>query len=375
MATLTQSSFFLIMVTEFDLATFFQNATMFKACVEAGCDHSALDSFRRTPMFGLRHCSGASTKEFVAVLQAFIDAGADINHVDSFGNTLLLMCENDELGAALVQVGADISYDFQDWSKRGLANAAVFGCTRTIDAMVLSRKGRPDEIQQRDFDSCFDRAAKTMTFNPDMKDMTGIIKLAVDYGANPNTWSTLHYCARSNPVLVRTLVSLGARADTLAWDFSRGVKNTPLHRITGMDTIDVFEALVQPNTDFNVRDGSGATPLMALMKNLSLLHSDDVIRTRMNWLVNRGASFLNVDNLGKRVTSMIRSKHPPFKDFIASRIRDENWRKRRWIVFLRHRFLRGIGNKRTKFDHPPPLVERVFGFQIEGVYRHIVTYL
>lgn len=121
--------------------------------------------------------------------------------------------------------------------------------------------------------------------------MTGIVKLVVDYGANVNTWNTLHYCARSNDVLVSTLISLGANTKTLAWDFHRGVKNTPLHRTTDMSSVEVFEALVAgDSSDFDISDSSGASPLMALMKAKSLLHSDGYILERFSWLVGRKAS-------------------------------------------------------------------------------------
>lgn len=344
----------------------------FKEYLQNGVDHTTQDSFGRTPMFGLRHCHSASVDEFVDVLRAFIDVGADINHVDSFGDTLLLMSRNDNLGTALVQLGAHISYELEEYSKRGLANAAIYGCTRTIDAMVLSRLNRPDHIHQRDFDSCLDQAAKVLAYNPAMDDMTGIIKLVLQYGANPNIWNTLHYSTTCNHVLVQTLISLGARAHTLAWDFSRGVKNTPLHRIADMASFDVFQALVKPDTDFNVRDGSGATPLMAMMK--TLLHSDEAMLQRMNWLLERGASCLPVDNRGRRVSVMIRSTYAPFKELIAARIREENWVKRRGIVLMRRRFVCGIRKKRGMYG-TRTLVQKIASFGIEGVFRHIVSYL
>lgn len=360
------------MVTSFDTASLLQSTVRFKECLQNGVDHTAQDFFGRTPMFGLRHCYGASVDEFIDVLRAFIDVGADINHVDSFGDTLLLMSQNDNLGTALVQLGAHITYDLQEYSKRGLANAAIYGCNRTIDAMVLSRLHRPDRIHQRDFDSCLDRAAKVLAYNPAMDDMSGIIKLVVDYGANPNTWNTLHYSTTRNRVLVQTLISLGARPHTLAWDFSRGVKNTPLHRIADMASFDIFEALIRPDTDFNVRDGSGATPLMAMMK--TLLHSDEAMLERIHWLIERGASCLTVDKRGRRVSEMIRSTYAPFKELIAARIRDENWMKRRDIVLIRHRFVCGVRKKRGRYG-TRTLVEKVASFRIEGVFRHIVSYM
>ena len=362
------------MVAGFQKAVLLQSIPVFRQCLDAGLDHSAEDAIGRTPLFGLRYCHGASTKDFVCILRAFIVAGADINHIDMLGNTLLLMTENDNLGTALVQVGAIISYDVDHYRKRALANAAVYGCTRTIDAIVASRWGLPDQIHQRDFDLCLDMASKILAYNPNMHDMSGVIKLIVDYGADPNTWRTLHYSVRSNRVLVKTLISLGARTDTLAWDFSSGVNNTPLHRIMGIVTYDVFEALVQPNTDMNIRDGSGATPLMAMMKVMSLPYPDHDIITRMGWLIDRGASFLPKDYMGKRISDMARSEDAPFKNFISAKIKDENWLKRREMVLSRHRFIRGIRKKRSRHG-TPGLTGRVVGHPIEGIFRHIVTFL
>lgn len=359
------------MATGFYKASLLGDLDMFKECLSKGVDHATLDFFRRTPMFGLRFCSEASVEEFVDVLEKFVDAGADINHLDTFGDTLLLLSEIDNLGTALVQVGADISYDWEDYSKRGLANAAFYGCTRTIDAMVQSRLGLPNQIHQRDFDSALDHAAKVLAYNASMQDMSGIVKLVVDYGANPNTWSTLHYTAKNNHVLVSTLRLLGANTNTVAWDYGKGVKNTPLHRMTDMVTSDVFKALVTPTTDFDIKDSSGATPLMAMMKVRSHLHSDDAILTKFNWLIERGASCLPIDNNKQRVSSMFRSKFSPFKKMIAARIKEENWMKRRGMVLMRHRRKRWVRRSIRNMS----LVDKVARLNIDGVFRHIVTFL
>jgi hypothetical protein len=359
------------MTTGFDKAAFLGDIDMFKRCLAEGVDHSTLDHFRRTPVFGLRFCYNASVDAFVDVLRAFIDAGADIDHIDSFGNTLLLLMELDNLGAALVQVGTKISYEWQDYSKRALANAAVHGCTGTIDAIVRSRVGRPDQIHQRDFDSSLDQAAKVLAYNPAMSDMSGIVKLVVDYGANPNTWSTLHYSSKRNHVIVSTLIALGANTDTLAWDFEKGLKNTPLHRVADMATTNVYEALVTPTTDVDIKDSSGATPLMAMMKIRPLLHSDEAVMAKFNWLLERGASCLPVDHKGRRVSDMARSKNSPFKEIIAVRIKEQNWLKRRGVVLLRARNRIWIRRSRRNMT----LVEKVARLHVDGVFRHIVTFL
>jgi len=346
---------------------------LFKKCLKIGLDPSAQDFFSRTAVFGLRFCLDASVDEFVDVLREFKDAGANIDHVDMFGNTLLLMTEVDNLGVALVEVGARISYDWQNYNKRGLANAAIYGCPRTIDAMVLSRVKQKNPFGQEDFDSCFDQAAKTVAYNPVFADMTGIVKLVDDYGANPNRWSTLHYGVRLNHVLVSTLVSLGAKTDTLAWDCFRKVYNAPLHRIADMMTVEVLEAVVNPSTDFDIRDGAGRSPLMSLMRTTPSLHSDHSIMIRFNWLLERGASCLPKDNRGNRVSDMPRSERWPFKQIIAARIRDENWHKRGQLVLMRE-----ILSNRTRLrmsTRNAQLLRKVADMPADGVFRHIITYL
>lgn len=361
------------MTTAFEKAAFLRSILLFKRCLQLGFDHSQLDFFNRTAIFGLRLCREGSVDEFTDVLSAFIDAGANIDHVDMFGNTLLLMTEIDNLGVALVKVGACISYEWENNTKRALANAAIYGCPRTIDAMVLSRVGRPNGIRQEDFDSCFDRAVRTMAYNPIFDDMTGITKLVNDYGANPNKWNTLHYSARHNHVLVSTLLSLGAKTDTLAWDFFRGIKNTPLHRVADMMTVDVLNALVNPSTDFDVKDSAGQSPLMSLMRTRTLVHSDYAIMRRFTWLMQRGASCLPKDNKGKRVSAILRSKTSPFRQMIAARIKEENWLKRREVVLAREILSRGTRLKRSRRN--ASLLYKVADLGIDGVFRHIVTYL
>ena len=358
------------MPTSFGDAVLSGDLSLFKSCLEAGVDHSSIDFFSRTPIFGLRYCRDASVNGFVDVIRMFMAAGADVNHVDVFGNTLLMMSEVDNLGVALVSVGAKTSYDWNGYSKLALTNAAVYGCTRTIDAVVNSRRGLADQVQQNELDSCLDNASKILSYNPNLVVMSGIVKLIVDYGADPNKWRTLHECVRSNHVLVSTLVSLGARPDVLAWDFGRGVKNTPFHRVGDMTTFEVFDSLFRPGTDVDIRDISGATPLMSLLKFSSYVHSNEAIVTKLNWLIYRGASCLPFDNNGKRASQMPQSGEP-FKSLIASRVKEENWLKRRGIVLMRTRTRSWVRRSKRLMT----LEEEVARLNIDGVFRLIVCFI
>ncbi len=340
---------------------------LFEECLRHGVyHHSTWDTFGRTPMFGLRHYLDASVDDFVVALSMFIQHGAEIDHIDAFGDTLLLMTENDNLGVALVRVGATTRYDWKDYTKMGLTNAAVYGLTRTIDAIAQARK-----ISRQEFDSSLDNAAKILAYNGGRQDMAGIVKLIVNYGADPNTNNTLHYSVKTNHVLVQTLVSLGASVDSLAWDYARGVDNTPLHRVMDISTFEVFQALVSTGVDVNLRDGAGATPMMAIMK--TLLYSHEATLTRINWLLERGASFLPFDKRGNRVSDMIRGKYSPFKELVAERVREENWCKRRGIILLRH-YRRRLIPGRVDATTTSSLIEGVAGLHVEGVFRNIVAY-
>lgn len=352
------------MSTSFGDAILAEDLSLFKSCLEAGLDHSSLDFFSRTPMFGIRYCRDASVDDYVEVLRMFMDAGADVNHVDVFGDTLLMLSEVDNLGVALVCVGAKTSYEWNDYRKRALTKSAIYACTRTIDVILSSRTG------QHDLDPCLDSAARVLSYNPNLVNMRGIIKLVVDYGADPNKWGTLHECVRSNHVLVSTLISLGARTDRLAWDFSRGVKNTPFHRVANMTNFKVFDALFRPGTDLDVRDISGATPLMSLLKFSSYVHSNEAIVTKLNWLIHRGASCLPFDNNGKRASQMPQNGEP-FRSLIASRIREENWLKRRGMVLMRAKSRSWVRRSRRIMT----LEEKVARLNIDGVFRLIVCFI
>lgn len=372
-----------MVVTGFDRATINGDVAGFLKCVRSGHNLGKVDFFRRTPIFGLRFCDRASVDEFVEVLHAFIDGGANIDHIDAFGNSLLVMAELDNLGVALVRVGARIRYTYGYLTKRALANAAMYACTQTMDAIILLCLDEGEvgcEERKNELDSCLDQAARMLAFNSYLCNMSGIVMLVRKYGADVDRWNTLHSCVRSNHTLVSTLLELGANPSNLAWDVYRRVNNTPLHRVSDMTCVRVFDALIGEvhTLDIDAVDSVGATPLMSLMKTPDAVHSDNHIYTRLSWLVERGCSFLPFDSEGKRVSaSTTRAGSAlPFDQVISAGIRRENWRKRRGMIFMRV-----VAMSATKPRLPPKkrrpctLIATVAECGIEGVFRHIVTFL
>lgn len=177
-----------------------------------------------------------------------------------------------------------------------------------------------------------------------------------------------------------TLIAFGADVQAMAWDFERGVKNTPLHRVANIKFHDAFEALVgNSKHDFNARDKLGSTPLMSLMECWSGMHSDEYLMIRFRWLLGHGASCLPVNAEGLRVSDMHRSQVSPFKDLIARRVRDENWGKHKGVVIARQVLCKRLRSTSPDFlaghDELTRLVKKVAGLHIEGIFRKIATFL
>jgi ankyrin repeat protein len=78
------------------------------ACLEAGADSNARDEFGQTPL----HLA-AKSNESPAIIEALIAAGADINARDKYGQTSLHWAakysENPAVIEAFIAAGADIS--------------------------------------------------------------------------------------------------------------------------------------------------------------------------------------------------------------------------------------------------------------------------
>lgn len=100
----------------------------------ATLDVFAHDGNNRTAIFKLLSFE-ASTTDFEDVLRVLGAAGCDFARVDSSSDSVLMLT-NDELGVALVHVGAATCFLRNGMTNRPLAVAAANGCLRTMDAIV-----------------------------------------------------------------------------------------------------------------------------------------------------------------------------------------------------------------------------------------------
>ncbi len=91
-------------------------------------------------------------------------------------------------------------------------------------------------------------------------ELTGILKLLLDDGADPDTkdvagWSPLHY-ARNNADLTKLLLEEGANPNIRTRD-----GDTPLHLVAGKGGTAVAQLLLSRGADVNAKNSYGFTPL------------------------------------------------------------------------------------------------------------------
>lgn len=329
-------------------------------------DVHAQDMHQRTILFNLESFD-ASVADFLPILQLYEAIGGDLDHKDREGNSVLMRTPNDALGTALVSAGASTHYCYQRVCKRALAVAAAKGCTGTVDAIVARDSPHQDFV-----DRSFNTAVQQLSCQAHVQDVSGIQRLVHAYGADVNRSGTLANCVDRNPFVVSALISLGANRTMLVWDWPRGLRNTALHRVAECHFPQVFQALaldVSPE-EWNVRDEFGCTPLMTLLSERVV--SEQYLRPRFDWLMGRGASCLPFDVDGKRVSETLWGKRQPFRGLIATRVRDENWAKRRGFILLRKR---GVDADDGDGGDDDRLVLGVAFLAEFGVFQNIVGFL
>ena len=114
------------------------------------------------------------------------------------------------------------------------------------------------------------RKLRTAAMNGDV----GRVRSLLAQGANPNAqdnhgWTALRFAVNSDePEIVRLLV--GSGADPSMQD---KFGTSPVHAAMTVKSARAFEALRQENVDFNVRNGSGKTPLQAISEDIEVLQN------------------------------------------------------------------------------------------------------
>ena len=307
----------------------------------------------------------ATTQEFFDVLQLLVAVGADLDHMDHQGNSVLMLSSNDALSVALVWVGAKTYYFEKKFRKRALAMVAANGCCEAMDAIIAR-----DSPDQDYIDRSLHSAALKLSYDSSEHDMTGIFRLVSVYGACVNRCGTLSRCVDRNPYVLSELIRHGADRCMMTWDWQRGKRNTAVHRVAESQDLEVFQALIYglSPVELDVRDEVGCTPLMTLLSER--LSSVGYLRQRFDWLVARGASCLPFDNKGRRVLDTLWGRRQPFRALIKGRVKEENWVKRRGFVFLRKRGISAEDGGEDDF-----LVLEVAFLAEFGVFKTIVGFL
>lgn len=109
---------------------------------------------------------------------------------------------------------------------------------------------------------------------------------------------------------------------------------------------------------------------------------EEYIEERFEWLIDAGASCLVRDNLGRRVSDTVRGKTPLFAGIIARAVADDNWGRRKGLVFLRYVLSpeprQGVCKAlraQTSVDEGDTLVLGAATMGIVRVFRNVVSYL
>lgn len=204
-------------------------------------------------------------------------------------------------------------------------------------------------------------------------------------GAQINAHRILDDVAESNCHLVLTLIGLGAHVNG-GWDYRgqiyRGqMLRSPLHGIFHMSH-EVFDILIDHGADVDWKAWHGFTAMMELMSGdvgLGSPYWEGHHEERLGWLIEAGASCLIRDNLGRRVADTVLGRRSPFKEVIARAVADENWGRRKGLVFLRYVLCPGEGQAlhkalraQTSLGEGDQLVLGAATLGIVGLFRNVV---
>lgn len=245
------------------------------ACIAAGSDPNvAFDSGRTV----LRHSISIATEkrpELIDVVEALIDAGADVHHRDptaTGSEPLVAMAVSAALGArhqavaervvdALLEAGADADASVEDNDSGAdgitpLMMAAFKDAHRVVEALI--RAGADVEVTFSGFTPL--HAALASRQKPH-----AVVEALLDAGADtgfrsPDGKLPIHRAAgrADGGALISLLVAAGADVNARATE----MRETALHIAAGHNSNrQVIDALLAAGADTEVRSNAGQTPL------------------------------------------------------------------------------------------------------------------
>ena len=216
-----------------------------------------------------------SLPEAESIVNALINAGADVNEKYDNGNTPLHMpnMNNHKITKALIDAGADVN--------------------------AKNSRGVTPIMGPLNFDG---------------------VKTLIDAGADVNAKDKdgeTPLCYQTNVKVVKALIDAGADVNAKDKD-----GKTPLMKTILLFNVDVVKTLIDAGADVNAKDKDGKTPLMEAI----LLSNVDVVKT----LIDAGADVNAKDKDGKTALEMAESlKLTKMADFLRSSTKpntaNESW--------------------------------------------------
>ncbi len=251
-------------------------------CLELGLDPNAIIRGDRSA-----YLLAVSKTDNIQIVQALIDAGADVNSSMGYGYSALIMARSPEMIRILVEFGADLEAPYYD-GRTPLLNAVgnymngddserqeKFDIIRVLvelGANIYAQDGNGYTVLHWAVNAGHGRGA----------DYTDVIKFLVESGANLNTLSfpternyqqlhsPLHLALLTGyrmQVDALLLISLGADATQLVGGINESATryavclNSPSLRQNGDDLSVIMEVLLENGADPSVRNSLGISTI------------------------------------------------------------------------------------------------------------------
>jgi|GEM_PF-5934989 len=226
--------------------------------VQAGANvHTADPAFGQTPL------SFAIHNNHLGAIHSLIKNGANVQHVDSRGNTFSHQARSVYALRLLMRHGVNINTN-DGWGRSTL-HAAVFFGNETAIVRTLIQKGISVHQTVRDDEHILHLAIEPTETKTNEIDL---VRILLENGANPNVvdrqkHTPLHLAAENNsPEIMNLLISKGALVDVLDVSRSTALHKLfrPLNRKEG-SILPALHLLVRAGAAINAQDCSGETPL------------------------------------------------------------------------------------------------------------------
>lgn len=327
----------------------------YRDLLEAGFDpNSASSEDGTTAIFHLWHRE--ADVDYTAILNLFLEHGANLNHTDFGGNTALFRSESDSLSLSLVKAGASMitprPNDFQTRSvvvssaRKGHVNSVKY-MIETGAVSVDAYLGRGTALHHMLYS--FLHLLEESGF---VEGLESLVRYANDVDARDFLGKTPLYLVYDSEKCARVLLNAGADPECKiprGWWFHRSAFDDLLSGEISTDCVDstlmqgrswetaihgvetrspeVLRLLLENGAGVNTVDSDGNTALLRLLSHRVLTHHLLMV---FNILFSFGASCTIRNTYGEKAADMPLPKHyPGIAERVENREREENWFRRR----------------------------------------------